>query len=79
MPCSPGMRGCHRLCLHRERVRDYHRERRAQDLRAETATNGYDTELAVYFHPHDGQETRLLFKDWLIATANPPEDEDAVA
>lgn len=78
MPCAKGMRGCHRLCAHRERVQGYYLEREAQDERAEAASNGYETELAAYFDPHDGQERRWLFKDWLIATAN-PEDEEAAA
>lgn len=73
MPCSPGMRGCHRTCRHRERVEDYHRARQDQDARAEEATLGYGTELDAYFDRHDGAEQRLLFKDWLILTANPEE------
>lgn len=71
MPCAKMMHGCHRLCRHRERVEGYYLEREAQDQRAEAATGGYDTELKAYFDRHDGQEARVLFKDWLIQMANP--------
>lgn len=75
MPCSPGMRGCHIRCAHRERVEDYRRAREEQDVRAEAMTLGYATELTAYFDPHNGQEARVLFKQWLIDTRNPEEDE----
>lgn len=77
MPCFPGMRRCHVRCLHRERVEDYHRARHVQDTRAEAATHGYETELAAYFDPLNGVERRLLFKDWLIETANPTDQGEA--
>lgn len=74
MACPPKMRGCRRGCLHRERVQDYYRERDAQLDRAEAATLQYGTEEQMFFDRHDGQERRVLFKDWLIATTNEKEE-----
>lgn len=51
---------------HRDVVEGYRLAVAAQDARAEAATLGYATELAAYFHPHDGVERRLTFREWLL-------------
>lgn len=70
MPCGKKMRGCHRKCRHRERIEDYYRARDAQFARAEAVALGYETEMKAYFDPQNGQEQRVVLKDWLIDTTD---------
>jgi hypothetical protein len=51
---------------HADLVEGYRLAVEAQNARAEAATAGYETELAQYFHPHDGTERRLTLRDWLM-------------
>lgn len=46
------MTACRALCLHRERVADYRRERERQLAAAEAASLGYSTEWAEYTAAH---------------------------
>ena len=65
---------------HAELVRDFRREQRAQQQRAEAVTHGYPRELAAYFGDdgaHDAVEKRLTFKDWLIGRADPVPEQAA--
>jgi hypothetical protein len=59
---------------HAELVEGFRLERHAQQLRAEAATHGHDTELAAYFGD-DGNgspvERRLTFREWLVGHADP--------
>ena len=57
-------------------VEGYRLARHAQDLRAEAATGGYDSELEEYFDPLDGVEKRLTFRDYLIGLAETAEQEE---
>lgn len=61
MPCSPGMRACRALCVHREMVQAYRLERGRQEVEREEATGGYATEIAEY-------PPLITFKDWLVGT-----------
>lgn len=48
MPCTPGMRGCHRACLHRQLVEEYRVARIADELKRENDTHGFKTEMEEY-------------------------------
>jgi len=74
MPCTKGMRGCRRGCLHRALVGDYYVAREASELAAEREHRGYATERA--------ECPVLTFKEWLTGTAGSAaaqQDEEAVA
>ena len=60
MPCSPGMRGCRRDCLHRDMVSQYHDQRDARDALRETEMymQHEDVEFEKEFPP-------VHFKQWL--------------
>lgn len=68
-PCridqAKGKRRHHCSTGHADVVQGFRSAQYDQDCRAEAATNGYATELADYFHPLNGQERRLTFRDWL--------------
>lgn len=74
-PCridqTKGGRRHHCSAEHASLVEGFRLEQHAQWLRAETASLGYDTELAAYFGD-DGAgravERRLNFRDWLIGS-----------
>lgn len=69
MPCSPGMRGCRRGCLHRQLVMDYRAERWRQEALREEATGGYATELAEH-------APIVTFRDWLEQHRADPDDRE---
>jgi hypothetical protein len=71
MPCSPGMAGCHRGCLHRRFVQDYRIERHRQELAREDVTGGYEAEEAD--HP-----PIITFKKWLIDHAGMSAPDDII-
>lgn len=51
---------------HADLVKGFRIAQHEQNERAEAVTLGYETELADYFHPQNGQECRLTFRDWLL-------------
>ena len=62
MPCSKGMVGCKRSCLHRMAIEQGYRPwREYLEQERERVTNGWATEMAEY-----GPLPQL--KDWLIAS-----------
>jgi hypothetical protein len=68
MPCSPGMRACHRRCLHRQLVHEYRTARHAAELAREAGTLGYATEEAL------AGPLEPTFRQWLEGHAIPPEE-----
>jgi hypothetical protein len=65
------MRGCRAACAHRAFVRQYQAERMRQELVADEASAGYETEFDAYVD----ERPLVTFKSWLIDHAAPsPED-----
>ena len=65
---------------HADLVEGFRLEQHAQQLRAEAATGGYETELAAYFGDDgtgDAVEQRLTFRDWLIGHRDPARQMEA--
>jgi hypothetical protein len=75
MPCSKGMTGCRRQCLHRGLVLDYRAERQRQEQLADQHSCGYVTERAEYLLTHP----LITFRDWLRWHATAPERLNAAA
>ncbi|EFQ84739.1 hypothetical protein HMPREF0063_10080 [Aeromicrobium marinum DSM 15272] len=80
MPCFPRMRmgtetdpGCKADCLHRRLVQEYKAERIRQEDAAVEASIGYATEYAEYVAEHP----LITFKDWLIMTKGPEQQQVA--
>lgn len=72
MPCSPGMRACHRRCLHRQLVHEYRTARHAAQLERDGLTGQYPAEEALAkaeFGP-----VSPSFREWLEGHAIPPEE-----
>ncbi len=64
----------HRCSLaHADLVEGYRLAVEAQNVRAESATLGYETETREYFDRDDGTERRLTFRDWLTGSRRPEE------
>ena len=51
---------------HADIVEGFREAQRLQEERAERECIGYATELEAYFHPQNGVERRLTFRDWLL-------------
>lgn len=67
---------------HADLVDGFRLAQEAQQLRAEAATHGYETELAAYFGDDgtgDAVERRLTFREWLEGSANPARHEQEEA
>ena len=73
-PCridqAKGKRRHHCSDGHAAFVDGFREAQRLQNERAEEATLGYETELKLYFDPHDGTERRLTLRDWMIQSRN---------
>jgi hypothetical protein len=73
-PCridkDKGKRRHHCSAAHADLVREFRTHQMLQEVRAEEATKGYATEMALYFDPLNGVERRVTFKDWLIQSAD---------
>lgn len=68
-PCridkDKGKRRHHCSPAHADLVREFRTAAMLQEDRALATTKGYGTELKAYFHPQNGVERRLTFRDWL--------------
>lgn len=83
MPCTTGMRGCRRDCLHRRLVDGYRDARDARDALREsdapapvgvTGTNGAHVSMAQLEDEEFARHVPpVLFKDWLIEHKRPRE------
>jgi len=68
------MRKCRAACGHRAFVRHYQAERHRQELVAEHASIGYETEYAAFV----ADQPLVTFKDWLIQHAAPSDPDDTI-
>lgn len=74
MTKAPRQHRCSRW--HAELVEGYLLAREAQELRAETYSSGYATELAEFYRD---VEPRVTFKAWLLGTSQVAQRERAAA
>ena len=68
MSCSKGMDGCKATCGHKQMVMEYRLARLSAEQEREYETAGYKAETDEY-------RKLITFKEWLLSTVKPHEDD----